>query len=111
MKDIAMVVGERIQAYRRNAGLTQASLAEKAELHPTYIGQLERGEKNATLVTIEKVAGALNLPLEILFEAIVGGSTDNAFAKEAYELITSLPEKEQQSILDIMKKAVEYKKM
>jgi len=109
MKDIASIVGERIRAYRKNAGLTQEKLAEKADIHHTYVGQLERGEKNATLETIEKVAGALNLPLEVLFEAIVSGETDNAIAKEAYDLITSFSEKEQQTLLDLIKKAVEYK--
>jgi len=109
MKDIASIVGERIRAYRKNAGLTQEKLAEKAELHHTYVGQLERGEKNATLETIEKIAGALNLPLEVLFEAIITGKTDNAIAKEAYALFTSLSEKEQQSLLNLIKKTVEYR--
>ena len=109
MKDIASVVGERIRAYRKRSGLTQEALAEKAELHHTYIGQLERGEKNATLETVEKIARALNVPFEILFEAIISGDTDNAVAKEAYDLITSLPEKEQAILLDLLKKTVEFK--
>jgi len=109
MKSIALVVGERIQAYRRNIGLTQADLAEKAELHTAYVGQIERGERNATLKSIEKISRALNVPFEVLFEAIVTGDNDNAVAKEAYNLITSMPEKEQQTLLEIIKKAVEYK--
>jgi len=111
MKDITMVVGERIQAYRKKTGLTQAELAEKADLHHTYVGQLERGEKNATLVTIEKIARALNLPFEVLFEVILSGDNNNAFAKEAYDLITSLPSKEQQALLEMIKRTVEYKKI
>jgi len=109
MKEIASIVGERIRAYRKNAGLTQEALAEKAEVHHTYIGQLERGEKNATLETVEKIARALDLPFEVLFEAITTGNTDNTIAKEAYNLITSLSEKEQKALLDLIKKTVEYK--
>jgi len=109
MKDIASVVGERIRAYRKRSGLTQEALAEKADLHHTYIGQLERGEKNATLETVEKIARALDLPFEVLFEAIISGDTDNAVAKEIYDLITSLPEKDQAFLLDLIKRTVEFK--
>jgi len=109
MKDIASVVGERIRAYRKRSGLTQEELAEKSELHHTYIGQLERGEKNATLETVEKIARALDLPFEVLFEAIISGDTDNAIAKEAYDLITSLSEKEQQALLEMIKRTVDFR--
>ena len=42
---IAKIIGERLRAYRIQKGWSQEILAEKAELHHTYIGQLERGEK------------------------------------------------------------------
>jgi len=90
MKEIALIVGERIQAYRKSAGLTQERLAEKAELHHTYIGQLERGEKNATLETIQKIAKALDVSFETLLEKIVIGEVDNPIAREAYNLIAKL---------------------
>ena len=53
MKDLAKVVGQRIRNYRTQLGLSQEKLAELACCHPTYIGQLERGEKNATLDSID----------------------------------------------------------
>jgi transcriptional regulator with XRE-family HTH domain len=109
MSDIAKTVGERLRTYRNRAGMTQEGLAERAGLHHTYIGQLERGEKNATLESIEKVARALGLPFEVLFEAIIEGNIDNATAKEVYELISIQSEKQQQALLDIIKKTVEYK--
>lgn len=49
MSDIAKIIGQRIRNYRTQKGLSQEKLAELAGCHPTYIGQLERGEKNATL--------------------------------------------------------------
>ena len=61
-----MSIGSRIRSARKSAGMSQEELAEKAGLHNTYIGQLERGEKNATLESIEKVSRALEIPLEIV---------------------------------------------
>ena len=48
MSEIAKAVGQRIRNYRTKAGFSQEKLAEMSGCHPTYIGQLERGEKNAT---------------------------------------------------------------
>lgn len=109
MSDIAMIVGERIQAYRKKVDMTQERLAEKSGIHHTYIGQLERGEKNATLETIEKVARALELPFETLFEAIIIADAGNTTAKEVYQLIATQPEKDQQFFQEIIKKVLEYK--
>ena len=49
MSDIAKTVGKRLRGYRTSIGFSQEKLAEKAGLHPTYIGQVERGEKNLTI--------------------------------------------------------------
>lgn len=54
---IAKIIGDRIRAYRNQKGWSQEYLAEKADVHHTYIGQLERGEKNATIESISKIAG------------------------------------------------------
>ena len=43
MSDIAKTVGRRLRSYRLALGLSQERLAERAGLHPTYIGQVERG--------------------------------------------------------------------
>ena len=104
-------MGRRIKERRNDLRLSQEELAEKAGLHHTYIGQLERGEKNATLESIGKVARALDLPFEVLFEAIIYGDTDNAIAKEVYELITARSKKEQLALSDLIKRVVEYKQI
>ena len=56
MSEIAKAVGQRIRNYRTRAGFSQETLAEMSGCHPTYIGQLERGEKNATIESIEKIS-------------------------------------------------------
>jgi len=111
MSKIVKTVGERIRKYRNQACLSQDELAERAGLHGTYIGQLERGEKNATIESIEKVACALHVPLEVLFENIVVGEADNEIAVEGYNLINSLSPADQEALLDIIKRTVAYKNM
>lgn len=70
MTDILRVLGQRIRYYRKKRGLTQEKLAELAELHPTYIGQLERGEKNPSIETIYKISIALQISTVQLLEKI-----------------------------------------
>ena len=56
MSRLSVEIGKRIRNYRVNQNLSQEKLAEKCGLHPTYIGQVERGEKNATIESIEKIS-------------------------------------------------------
>jgi len=62
--------GERVRSLRKQKGLSQEKFAEISELHRTYIGMIERGEKNLTLVNIEKCAKALQISLSELFKDI-----------------------------------------
>jgi transcriptional regulator with XRE-family HTH domain len=60
--------GRRIQELRYKKGMTsQMSLANKAGLDRTYIGGIERGERNVGLVNIQKIAKALDVSIEELF--------------------------------------------
>ena len=70
MSEIAKTVGQRIRSYRLQLGFSQEKVAELSGCHPTYIGQVERGEKNATLESIEKIAAAIDVPLSKLFDKI-----------------------------------------
>lgn len=55
------VLGEAIRSARKALGVSQEDFAEMADLHRTYIGQLERGEKNVSFTNILRVARALDL--------------------------------------------------
>lgn len=103
MADIKAIFGQRVRYYRKNKKLSQEQLAELCNLHPTYIGQLERGEKNASLETIMRICEGLEISPEVLFENIVpkqGGDT----AREIYNIAVSFPEKKQKDLLDIVEK-------
>jgi len=66
-KDIYLQVGKRVKEIREQMGMTQESLAFKAEIHPSFLSHIERGTKKASLETIEKLAGALGVPTQNLF--------------------------------------------
>ncbi|MEE1285194.1 MAG: helix-turn-helix transcriptional regulator [Acutalibacteraceae bacterium] len=110
MSDIAKTVGQRIRNFRTQKGLSQDKLAEYAGVHPTYIGQLERGEKNATLESIERITSALQISLSDLFEKIDDKQDgERNIPLECYELVASKTKKEQEQIYKILLEMDEYK--
>lgn len=66
-KKILIVFGDKVRELRKEKGLSQEELSFKADLHRTYIGMIERAEKNITLANIEKIANALNVNIKELF--------------------------------------------
>ncbi|EPO3697389.1 helix-turn-helix domain-containing protein [Campylobacter upsaliensis] len=64
--EINIRIGNRIREIRQSKGLSQEQLAEIAEVHRTYIGMIERAEKNITLVSLEKIVKALGLEIKDL---------------------------------------------
>ena len=64
---ILEVFGRNVQRIRKEKGFSQEKLAEVAGVHRTYIGMIERAEKNITLLNIEKIAKALEVQISSLF--------------------------------------------
>ena len=60
--------GKKVREIRKSKGLSQEQLAFKADLHRTYIGMIERAEKNITLINIEKIAKGLEVNIIDLFK-------------------------------------------
>lgn len=60
--------GRRVRDERIKREISQERLGELAKVHRTYIGMIERGEKNITLTNIEKLANALKIPLKNLMD-------------------------------------------
>jgi transcriptional regulator with XRE-family HTH domain len=66
-RKILISFGDKVREIRKEKGLSQEELSYKAELHRTYIGMIERAEKNITLTNIEKIAKALDVDIKKLF--------------------------------------------
>ena len=70
MKNYKILLGKNIQTLRYKQKLSQEKLAEKASLHRTYIGSIERGERNVSLENIIIISKALNVNICKLLEGI-----------------------------------------
>ena len=62
--------GSAVRRFRVSQGLTQEALAERAELHRTYISDIERGARNVSLVNIARIARALSISLADLMSEV-----------------------------------------
>jgi transcriptional regulator with XRE-family HTH domain len=70
MVHLINVFAKNLKILRKNAGLSQEELAYRAGLHRTYIGAVERCERNITLKNVERIAMALNVdPVILLTES------------------------------------------
>ena len=73
MSGIAKVriqLGENIRSLRKDAGFSQEKLAEKADLHPVYMSQVECGKKAVSVEALWKIAKALRIPVGKIFQGL-----------------------------------------
>lgn len=106
MENHAKQFGRCVRMYRKQNHLSQEKLAERCDLHPVYIGQLERGEKNASLESILRISKGLGISPALLFEETERVQYDTP-AQKAYELFMQLPYEKQQIMLELLQKAAE----
>ena len=66
--DIKLRFGKKVKKFRLSKGLSQEAFADKADLDRTYISSIEKGERNVSLVVIEKIAFALEIEISNLFD-------------------------------------------
>lgn len=115
LTNITEILGQRIRYYRRQQKLSQERLAELSDLHPTYIGQIERGEKNATIESIYKISIALDIPMSKLLEkldehsltesndrSLHSGTNETNIPLQIYELISCESIENQQLLLEMI---------
>jgi transcriptional regulator with XRE-family HTH domain len=69
--DVRKAFGQRVRMMRKQRGYSQEGLAERADLHFTYVSSVERGERNISLINIVKLARALKVSSSSLFQDIV----------------------------------------
>jgi len=70
MEDIRIRFGKAVRQRRSKTGLSQEAFADLCGLDRTYIGGIERGERNVALLNVEKIAKALRISLSDLFRGI-----------------------------------------
>ncbi len=68
--DVKLKIGQRIKELREEATMSQKDLAYTADLDRSYIASVENGQRNISIVNIEKIAVALNVTLKIFFNNV-----------------------------------------
>ena len=66
--DVTLRLAERVKRYRTARGWSQEELAERANLHRTFVSQIERATKKSTIVTVDRIARALEVSIGQLLD-------------------------------------------
>ena len=102
MNTMTKELGRRIRAERTAKKMTQEELAERAGLHPTYIGQVERGEKSLTVASLEKIVEVLEISFSDLFENIRPPTKPAGYAMQCYDKISAYPNETQKQFYELI---------
>lgn len=100
-------IGKKIKEYRKINNLTQESLGEKAGLHYTYIGQVERGEKEPSLKSLINIAEALGVGVDKLLINYDLSSEASIKISNITDLLLNRDEKELEMIYTLLKDLTE----
>lgn len=104
MNDISKIVGDRIRILRSEKGLSQEELADKAGIDPSHLGRLERGERNPSLISLDKIIKALGVTFEDLFKYIQPSNmeTDSTTMSLIINKLNTLSLDDQKLILNLI---------
>ncbi|HEF5238127.1 helix-turn-helix domain-containing protein [Bacillus paranthracis] len=120
MNNLINVIGSQIRILRKNKNLSQEELAFKAGFHPTYIGQVERGEKNLTVSSLNMITTALDITLEEFFSFVEPSKDRGSTNLENNEtlpyqniirLLQEIDADNQKKLLEIFEKLIEWKEL
>jgi transcriptional regulator with XRE-family HTH domain len=96
--EILKMVGNRIRQVRKEKGLSQEQVGELADFHYSYIGRIERGEKNISLLTLSRIANALKVGVHQLFSYALELEELTDKEKEVREILHLLMSQDQVNI-------------
>jgi transcriptional regulator with XRE-family HTH domain len=105
-------LGERLKDLRQSRALSQEQVANIADVTPAYLGQVERGKKNITVKTLDKVCTALNISLTDFFNT--GKEKDKNVDEVSNQILHQLTGKsksEKQAVLRLIKLVFSIKEM
>ncbi|MFQ7001580.1 MAG: helix-turn-helix domain-containing protein [Clostridium sp.] len=95
-------LGTRIRDERLKLNLTQEELAEKANISPSYMGRIERGERNPTLENLVKIANILGTTIDYLLKDCINPNTDNTI-EQMKALLSERSLEDKKMALDVVK--------
>jgi transcriptional regulator with XRE-family HTH domain len=106
-------VGERLRELRQARAMSQEQVAHIADITPAYLGQVERGTKNITVLTLEKACNALNISLAEFFSMAKNDSNDriDEVGSQILHQLHNRSEAEKQAILKLIKLVFSVKEM
>lgn len=112
MDSLVKSVGLQIRILRKSKKFSQEELAFKANVHPTYIGQVERGEKNLTISSLHQITNALEINLAdfFTFTETRYDSTEKLPYQLIIEILQEIDINEQKQLFDILKQLIDWKK-
>ncbi len=103
MDCIRYEIGSRIKALRKKNNLSQEKLAELSDLNTSYIGQIERGEKNPSIETVYSISKALNIDISSLFENIINiENSDNQYPQAVYSMMLDFDKEKCKKIYEVV---------
>ena len=109
-ENISCMIGKRIQKFRTQRKLSQEALALASEIHPAYLGRVERGERCPTVDTLFKISQGLKVPLSDLLNISADIKPTNT---EAFDRIKNamlpLSESEAVAVADIVERIISLK--
>jgi transcriptional regulator with XRE-family HTH domain len=86
LSEFLIFIGGKVRAKRREQGISQEKLAELANLHPTYISEIERGKVNASIFTFYQLSNALKIEFADLLN-LPADNVDRTLENELAEII------------------------
>lgn len=101
--DIYIALGISVRTYRKQNGWSQEELGERAGLHPSYIGQIERGTKKVSIVTFKKLAEAFRIKACDLLNEKPPKDRPSSWERRIVSLIQGRPELQQKHAYTIIR--------
>lgn len=103
MAEIKRLIGDQIRRLRKERGLSQEGLAWKVGMHYTYIGAIERGEKNWSVGTLSRIADGLDVRIDEFFDFIEPRQIPDKSSVMIMKEIQKCPPELQQLLLDLLR--------
>ena len=104
--------GYVIQSYRNQKGLSQEDVALRADITPTYLGQIEHGKKSPTIRVVERICIALGVSLADLFsEQSPKESSTDPISEQILANLSDCTDAEKKQLLRIIKAVQQFKKI